>query len=354
MMEEALGIVSTCISSGPDWLYILTQLYKGTNMHPSPRTSTSASCPRERWRAHVGRSANSKSARLRVIYPVGLNGDDQSVTIDLPGLLHSGSSVTTNEHPYIKINIPSPTSEEEDCANLPLGRVHTTLAVAMLKTPWKPRVTLRAEVDDLLMWGMTEDYDHELEHSVTVKDLANEADTSPPQKTEAPVLPLDTSSQASIPEMEASMESNPIHDSPTAVAYSSHSDSPIMDLHELQANANLAVNHMLSIRRSSDLERQQAIWDFEASIHQREPEEATTNDRAKIVHSRKDLNARVKCTKVVMKAKYNYRVAIQEARVIRCSELEESEAAYSEALSENVAVKPLQCATLHREHAEHM
>ena len=55
-----------------------------------------------------------------------------------------------------------------------------------------------------------------------------------------------------------------------------------------------------------------------------------------------------------MKAKYDYRVAIQEARAKRCSELEESEAAYSEALSENVAAKSLQCTTLHREHAEHM
>ena len=39
---------------------------------------------------------------------------------------------------------------------------------------------------------------------------------------------------------------------------------------------------------------------------------------------------------------------------IRCKELEESEATYSEALSENVAAKSLQCTTLHREHAEHM
>ena len=53
-------------------------------------------------------------------------------------------------------------------------------------------------------------------------------------------------------------------------------------------------------------------------------------------------------------AKYNYRVAIQEARAISCSKLKESEAAYLEALSENVAAKSLQCATLHREHAKHM
>ena len=57
-IEEALEILSTCISSGHDWLYVLTQLYEGTTMCPSPRTSILASCPRERQRVHVGRSAN--------------------------------------------------------------------------------------------------------------------------------------------------------------------------------------------------------------------------------------------------------------------------------------------------------
>ena len=193
------------------------------------------------------------------------------------------------------IDIPSPTPEEQDHANPPLGRVHAPLAVATPKTPWKPRVTLRAEVNNLLTWGMTEDYDCEPEHSATAKEPATKADKFPPQKMEVPVLPLDTSSQVSVPDMEASMESNPICDPPTAVAYSSCSDSPIMDLPELQANANLAVNHMLSIKRSSDLKRQWAIWDFEVLLHQREAEEATANEKAKIVHSRKDLNARVKC-----------------------------------------------------------
>ena len=84
LMEEALRIVSTCISSGSNWLYILTQLYEGANHAP----------------------------------------------------LHK------EKH---------------------LSGVYTTLAVAMPKTPWKPRVTLRAEVDNLLTWGMTEDYNHEPE-----------------------------------------------------------------------------------------------------------------------------------------------------------------------------------------------
>ena len=89
---------------------------------------------------------------------------------------------------------------------------------------------------------------------------------------------------------------------------------------------NLAANYMLSVKRSSDLQRQWAIWEFEVSLCQQEAEEAMANEKAKIIHSRKDLNAKVGCAKVVMKAKYNYRMAIQEARTIRCSQLQESEA----------------------------
>ena len=259
---------------------------------------------------------------------MGLNGDDESVTIDLPGPLHSGSSVTINDPPYIKIDIPSPTPVEQNHTNPPLGGVHTTLAVTMPMTPWKPRISLRVEVGNLLDWGMTEDYDREPEHSTMAKEPNTKADASPPQQAEAPVWPLDTSSQVSVVEMEGSIDSNPVHDSPTAVAYSSCSDSPMMDLSELQADANMAVNQMFSIKRSSDLERQWAIWDFQALLHQQEAEEAATNEKARTVHSRNDLNAKVKCAKVVMKTKYEYRVAVQEARVTRCNELEESEATY--------------------------
>ena len=272
MMEEALEILSTCVSSGPDWLYILTQLYEGTNHAPLPKDKHLGVLPQGKAESPCGQISQLEvhqllSARLQVIYPMGLNGGDQSVTIDLPGLMHSGSSVTTNEHPYIKIDIPSPTPEEQDGANLPLGGGHTTQAVALPKTPWKPRVTLTAKVGKLLTQGMTEDYNCEPKHSAMAKELATKADTSPPLKMEVAALPLDMSSQASVPETEASMESNPVPNSPTAVAYSSCSDSPTMDLPELQVDAHLAINHMLSIKRSLDLKRQWAIWDFETSLH---------------------------------------------------------------------------------------
>ena len=52
-----------------------------------------------------------------------------------------------------------------------------------------------------------------------------------------------TSSQASVEETETSLESNPINVYPPTAACSNHSDSPMTDLMELQADANLAANY---------------------------------------------------------------------------------------------------------------
>ena len=150
------------------------------------------------------------------------------------------------------------------------------------------------------------------------------------------------------------MESNPIGASLTAVAHSSHSSSLIGDLSELQSDVHMAVNSMFTTKRSSELKIQHAIQDFEASLHKSEAEAATTNEKAKVSHLRRDLRAKVKCAKAVMKAKYNYHMTIQKARAERCTELEESEATFSEALSKNVANMSLQCTTLCQEHTENM
>ena len=51
---------------------------------------------------------------------------------------------------------------------------------------------------------------------------------------------------------------------------------------------------------------------------------------------------------------YDYHMTVQKARVERCTELKESEATYSKAISKNVANLSLQCATLCWEHMENM
>ena len=225
------------------------------------------------------------SAGPRVIYLVGLNGGDQLVTITLPEPLHSGSSITTNEHPHMGIDIPLLSPEEPEHAPLPLGRVHPIPAITTPKTPWKPRISLRAEVDALLKQDMADDSSHESEHSTTEKTAATDAVISLSHKAEVSAPPIDTSSHASGEDGEASLESNPVNISPTAAAYSSQSGSPMVDLMELQTDTNLAANHMLSIKRSTDLKRQQIIWELVLQLCQNKAEEAAANKKAKIIHS---------------------------------------------------------------------
>ena len=146
------------------------------------------------------------SARPQVIYPVGLNGSDKLVMITLPELLHSGASVTTNEHPHMRINIPLPPPEEPECTTLPIGKAHTIPAANSPRTPPKPRVSIATEVDDLLTQAMVDESSHESEHSSVGKVATVEAVTSSPHKSEAPPLPVDTSSQASMEKAEASLK----------------------------------------------------------------------------------------------------------------------------------------------------
>ena len=85
--------------------------------------------------------------------------------------------------------------------------------------------------------------------------------------SEAPPLPVDTSSQASMEEAEASLKGIPVkaeaslkgipvNVSSIAAVYNSSSASPSVDPTKLQTNANLAADHMLHVKRSTDLKRQ--------------------------------------------------------------------------------------------------
>ena len=159
------GSLSAGFFGGPDWSYVLAQSYKGSNHTPLPKDKHLGILPQgkveESPYGQISQLAVHQllSARPQVIYLVGLNGSDQPVIIDLPELLYSSSSITSGEHPHLQIDIPLPTPEEPECTTLPLGRAHATPTDIIPKTPWKPRVTLMAEVNDLLDQGMADVYD---------------------------------------------------------------------------------------------------------------------------------------------------------------------------------------------------
>ena len=140
-MEEAVGTLSVYISSGPDWLYALAQLYEGSNHTPLPKGKHLGILPQGKAEGSpYGQISQVKVHQLlstgpQVVYPVGLNGNDQPVTITLPDLLHSGASVITTEHPHMRIDIPVLPPEEPGCTTLPIGGAHTIPAASPPKTP---------------------------------------------------------------------------------------------------------------------------------------------------------------------------------------------------------------------------
>ena len=126
---------------------------KVPTIHPSWKTDIFVSFPRGRWKEPNGQISQLKICRLlsakpSVVFPIELNRGNQSVTIDLPESLHTSSSVTTDEYPYIEVNIPMSILEEQEHTSLPLGGKHDTPTITWAKAPWKPRTTLVAEVNN--------------------------------------------------------------------------------------------------------------------------------------------------------------------------------------------------------------
>ena len=86
----------------------------------------------------------------QVVYPVGLNGQDEPIITSLPELLASGISLTTGEPIYLGIDIPSPPVEELDQKIPPLGEVSTIIVASPHKSPLKSEGSMTMEVRNLL------------------------------------------------------------------------------------------------------------------------------------------------------------------------------------------------------------
>ena len=55
----------------------------------------------------------------------------------------------------------------------------------------------------------------------------------------------------------------------------------------------MAANHMLQMKRSTDLKRQCVIWELGLLMHQSEVDEAASIKKAKVIHSQEVLDAKV-------------------------------------------------------------
>ena len=167
--------------------------------------------------------------------------------------------------------------------------------------------------------------------------------TSPPQKSEVTVLPVDTSSEASIKEVEGSLEDIPANISLIASIYSSGSASPLVDLSELQANANRAIDNMLHLKRSLDIKRQRATWELGVLLCQNESQGATSIAASKAVYSH-----------AVLEAKTNFQVTVMEARTTRCHSIQAAKVACSKAISDTEAQKTSQAMMFQEKHSKYL
>ena len=145
----------------------------------------------------------------QVVYPIGLNGQDEPIITSLQEPLASGVSLTVSEYIYLRIDIPSPPVEEPDQKIPPLGEVSIILVASSHKSPLKSKGSMTMDVSNLLSQVMLEASSCEFKHSSPRSPTPVVVLMTLPWKPEGPPWPVDTSSQASIKEVEASLQDIP-------------------------------------------------------------------------------------------------------------------------------------------------
>ena len=132
----------------------------------------------------------------------------------------------------------------------------------------------------------------------------------PPQKSEELLQPVDTSSQARAEVAEASLEGI----SPITVASRARSITPPVGAMELWANANKALEDLLTTKASIDACRGRAVWELGMKLHQNESQAAKSIKEAKAICSQATLDAQTTCSLLTLDAKTNCSWVILDAK----------------------------------------
>ena len=245
-MEEAVGELTTWVSTGPDWPYALVQLNEDTCHVPLPKEGHLDALPQE---GTVMKTCGIISqlkvhqllvSGLQVAYLVGLNGCKDPIIISLPKSLANGTSLTGGRSIYLEVDIPQPMAEEPDWKASPFGGCSFILIASPLKTtPLKleREVSMTMEVRSLLSWVMPGTPGHRSGYLTPKMPNPVVILTPPPQKLRDLPRPVDISSQVSAPDdvemVEASLEEVPTTISPIAATPGSRNVTPPADVGQL-------------------------------------------------------------------------------------------------------------------------
>ena len=221
------------------------------------------------------------------------------------------------------------------------------------------------EVRNLLSQAMLEMSSCRSEHSSPRRCTPVVVPMTLPWKPEGPLWPVDTSSQASAKAAEASLEDIPMSISPIAAIFRTRSITPPVDVMELRANANKALEDLLTTKTSIDAHRQRAVWELGIVLCQNESQAAKSIKEAKAVCSQVTLDTQTTCSWLTLEAKTNCCWAILEAK-IACSMavkkakttrghiVQEAKATCSKAISKVEAQRASQAESFQREHGNIM
>ena len=244
--------------------------------------------------------------------------------------------------------------EEPDQKMPPLEDIHTILITSSPKSPPRSEGSMTMEVHNLLSQAVLEASSCESQQSPPRRVTTAVVLMFLPQRPEGLLLLADTSSQTSIDKGEASLEDIPTNISPITAISGSDSTSTLMDLAELQANANKALNDLLNTKGSIDARRWRTVWDLGVMLHQNESQVAATVTEARSIHSQMALDIQTACSQSILEARTGYLVAVKEAKTTRSHLLQEAEATWSKVICEPEAQKISQAARLHKEHGKYM
>ena len=272
----------------------------------------------------------------------------------LPELLASGVSLTTGEYIYLGIDIPSLPVEELDQKIPPFGEVSTILLASPHKSPPKSEGSMTTEVSSLLSQAMLEASSCGSEHSSPRRPTPAVVLRTPTWKPDGPLWPVDTSSQVSVEEVEASLEDIPTSISPITAISRTGSVTPLVDVVELWANANKALDELLNTKTSIDAQRWRPVWELGVVLHQNESQAAASIKEAKAACSQATLDAWTTCSQLILKAKTNCLVVVKKAKTTRGHLVQEAEATCSKAICEVKAQKVSQAELFHKEHGNIM
>ena len=159
-MEEAVEKLAVCPSSGTDWPYALVQLYGGSGHVPLPKGKHLGILPQGKAEeTSCGQISQLNICQLlstgpQVVYPSGLNRQDEPIITTLPEPLSSGLSIIASKHPYLEINIPP--RGESDTKVLPISTASIIQTPNPHKSPPNPEGSMTAEVNQLLDQAITE------------------------------------------------------------------------------------------------------------------------------------------------------------------------------------------------------